>query len=442
MAKLLETYAKRISIAEGVYAREHNNEAMPRDKKIALACVLNNTNRFMNEAFENSVGTQRADIGNYKKFILNLTNIAMPNLIAFDLVMVKPMTSRSGYVTYVEYVAGSNKGGVKQGDVFNAPLGFDKSFGNIDEDRARYTSAAVVEELEANAEPSWKPLKQTTKTEDHFPVQEFDVEKYDGVDSEGKAVWTPVTLTDGKVTAAGKYRYIYDNCIIPQNDLPIINAVTKDIPLIAKARRIAIYYSQMAAFEMKTEMGEDLGQNLSEQAVGELKFEIDIEVIEFLKSLAGAAEISFDKKLPVGVSMAQHYEGFKETLNKMRSELYNRTRRFAPNYMVCAIDVLEVLAFCSGWRAAAPRAVAGAYLAGTIDGLKVFVAPNMEAGNFFVGVNEGMVSAAVYAPYMAIVPTQLLGFADGAMSQGFSTMYALAALNKDLVVAGKVIMTA
>lgn len=45
MAKLLETYAKRISIAEGVYAREHNNEAMPRDKKIALACVLNNTNR-------------------------------------------------------------------------------------------------------------------------------------------------------------------------------------------------------------------------------------------------------------------------------------------------------------------------------------------------------------------------------------------------------------
>lgn len=442
MAKLLETYAKRISIAEGVYAREHNNEAMPRDKKIALACVLNNTNRFMNEAFENSVGTQRADIGNYKKFILNLTNIAMPNLIAFDLVMVKPMTSRSGYVTYVEYVAGSNKGGVKQGDVFNAPLGFNGSFGNIDENRARYTSAAVVEELEANAEPSWKPLKQTTKTEDHFPVQEFDVEKYAGVDSEGKAVWTPVTLTDGKVTAAGKYRYIYDNCIIPQNDLPIINAVTKDIPLIAKARRIAIYYSQMAAFEMKTEMGEDLGQNLSEQAVGELKFEIDIEVIEFLKSLAGAAEISFDKKLPVGVSMAQHYEGFKETLNKMRSELYNRTRRFAPNYMVCAIDVLEVLAFCSGWRAAAPRAVAGAYLAGTIDGLKVFVAPNMEAGNFFVGVNEGMVSAAVYAPYMAIVPTQLLGFADGAMSQGFSTMYALAALNKDLVVAGKVIMTA
>lgn len=33
----------------------------------------------------------------------------------------------------------------------------------------------------------------------------------------------------------------------------------------------------------------------------------------------------------------------------------------------------------------------------------------------------------------------MLGYADGGMSQGFSTMYALEMLNKDLLVAGKVI---
>ena len=32
-----------------------------------------------------------------------------------------------------------------------------------------------------------------------------------------------------------------------------------------------------------------------------------------------------------------------------------------------------------------------------------------------------MSSAAVFAPYMAIVPTQLLGYADGGMSQGLTT---------------------
>lgn len=40
---------------------------------------------------------------------------------------------------------------------------------------------------------------------------------------------------------------------------------------------------------------------------------------------------------------------------------------------------------------------------------------------------------------MAIVPTQLLGFADGGMSQGFSTMYDLQMLNDRLLVAGEVV---
>ena len=39
---------------------------------------------------------------------------------------------------------------------------------------------------------------------------------------------------------------------------------------------------------------------------------------------------------------------------------------------------------------------------------------------------------------MAVVPTQLLGYADGGMSQGWSTMYDLKLLNKELLVAGRV----
>ena len=42
------------------------------------------------------------------------------------------------------------------------------------------------------------------------------------------------------------------------------------IPLIAKARRIAVYYSQIAAFQAKTDYGFDLGDQLAEKAVGQL----------------------------------------------------------------------------------------------------------------------------------------------------------------------------
>ena len=79
MAKtnLLEAYKKRISIAESVYSRAHNGEKMDNARKLCVAKVLANTNAFLNEAFDASSATQRSDMGLWKKFCLNLTNVAL-----------------------------------------------------------------------------------------------------------------------------------------------------------------------------------------------------------------------------------------------------------------------------------------------------------------------------------------------------------------------------
>lgn len=90
MANLLEAYSKRLAISESVYGRQHNGEKMDNNRKLTVAKVLSNTNNFLNEAFDNSTGTQRSDMGLYKKFCLNLTTVALPNLIANDLVIVHP----------------------------------------------------------------------------------------------------------------------------------------------------------------------------------------------------------------------------------------------------------------------------------------------------------------------------------------------------------------
>lgn len=64
----------------------------------------------------------------------------------------------------------------------------------------------------------------------------------------------------------------------------------------------------------------------------------------------------------------------------------------------------------------------------------------MNRGEFVLGVHDGDMncSAAVYAPYLPVVPTQLVQHADGNNSQGFSTLYSLEILNADLLVAGRV----
>ena len=127
------------------------------------------------------------------------------------------MSSMSGYVNYIKYTAGSNKGETKQGDVFNSPFGL----GKVD---ANYTSAKVVETIaEGQTELAWGP------------VVEGSIEKF----ADGK--WTAVEGAY-EPKAGDKIRYEYNNVQIPQNDLPIVNASIEAIPLQARSRRIAIYY--------------------------------------------------------------------------------------------------------------------------------------------------------------------------------------------------------
>lgn len=380
---------------------------------------------FLNEAFDNSVGTQRSDMGLFRKFALNLTTVAVPNLIAFDLVMVHPMSSMAGYVNYIQYTAGSNKGATKQGEMLNSPFGL----GKVDAD---YTSARVVETLDASKKLMWTPVLKVVKATDAHGA-EVDVED-----------WT--VAEDGTVSGTGaeegvKVAYIYNNVVIPQNDLPIVNAEMKAIPLVAKARRIAIYYSQIAAFQAKNDYGFDLGDQLAEKAVGQLSYEIDTEITQMLIDNAAAdSDLVWSKTLPVGVSKQEHYAGFVEILEIARQKIYDRTKRFAPNYMLIASNLLPIMAFIPGFEAAPAGSINGPYFAGTLNSLKVYVTPNIEAGKFVIGVNgdDMMSSAAVYAPYMPVVPTQLLGYADGAMSQGFSTLYDLKLLNANLLVSGRV----
>lgn len=446
MANLLEAYKERLAVSEKVYAKSHLGESMNNFKKIATAKCLENIDKFLTESFANSSGTQRSDLGMWKKFTLNLTTVAVPNLIAYDLVIVQPMSSISGYITYLQYTAGSNKGGVSQGTVFNEPF----KLGNIDKN---YTSDKVTEAKPAATAGAaagtlnWRPVVANTvnivigsaeyndnagklfKGEVEVGTINYDTGEYAIAD---------ITLVDATAVFAN---YVYNNVVVPQNDVPLLNAQMQSIPLIAKARRIAVYYSQMAAYQAKTDYGFDMGDQLAEKAVGQLSYEIDTEITQLLiDNAANDGDLVWSKTLSLGVSKAEHYEGFSEIIEIAKQKIYDATKKFTPNYMIIASNILPILTFIKGFTAAPTGSMNGPYFAGTLGNLKVFVTPNIEPGKFVIGVNgdDMMSSAAVYAPYMTIVPTQLLSFADGGMSQGYSTMYDLKMLNSSLLVSGRV----
>lgn len=436
---LLETYSRQLKVAEAYVAKNFDGKQISANTQLTTAVLLDNTNRWITESM-NTQATQRSDLGDWKKFCLNLTNIAVPSLIANDLVIVHPMTSYSGSVAYLEYVSKTDKGDVKKGDVFNGVFGL----GMHSEARTAFTSQVIVETVGDSGELSLQPVASNRFAKTDEWGKPIETGKDIKVIHKGGTVEYVAASKTG-FTKDDKVAYFSDEFQmehVPAQDIPTIGPRMNRIALVAEPRRIAVRYDQITAFQAKTDYGFSLDKQIAEQACGELAYEIDTEIVEMLAEGAkeGGVALKWSRELPVGVSKFEHYNGFLEVIEEAKAIIYNRTKKFHPNYMVIAADVLPILRFVNGFTAVKNAKMNGPYKVGELDGLNIYVSPALGEGEFFLGLNgsDMMSSAGVYAPYMAIVPTQLLGTPDGGLAQGFSTWYAKALLNKNLLVAGKV----
>ena len=449
---LLETYSRQLKVAEAYVAKNFEGKTMSSNTALTTAVLLDNTNRWITESLDSSLTpTTRGDMGAWKKFCLNLTNIAVPSLIANDLVIVHPMTSYSGSIAYLEYVALTDKNDMKD-KMLNSVFGH----GEMNEQRMNYASPVIVEVVGADAtftagadvlEDGMIISKKNDKARDWVGIEKYTyrvTHKASGLVETVKSIDDLVeALAEGdKVAYKSAETFQMDQ--IPAREIPTIGPRMKHLPLVAEPRRIAVRYDQITAFQAKTDYGFSLDKQIAEQACGELAYEIDTEIVDMLYKAAFAQEeklADWSKTLPVGVSKFEHYNGFLEIVEMAKAIIYDRTKKFHPNYMVIASDVLPVLRFVNGFTAAKNAKMNGPYKVGELDGLNVYVSPLLGKGEYFLGLNgnDMMSSAGVYAPYMAIVPTQLLGTPDGGMAQGFSTWYAKALLNENLLVAGKIV---
>ena len=167
----------------------------------------------------------------------------MKRVCGYDKLVTFKMSSMSGYITYIEYQYASNKGATKQGDLISNPFGF----GDVDAD---FTGGRVVETVkvgdDGTATLAWAPVFVTTDERAlsaNAAVVGVEGATVEVVDADKGTI----KITGVDAGAEVRVRYVYNNIVVPQNDLPMIKAEMKSIALVAKARRIAVYYSQIAA---------------------------------------------------------------------------------------------------------------------------------------------------------------------------------------------------
>lgn len=160
----------------------------------------------------------------------------------------------------IEYVKGTTKGESAQGDMTNSVW----ELGDVDKN---YTGDSVVETFVASqTKLGFAPVVEgvfksadgktvlgdiavTTGSTTVYGTFANEASRKDGTLASMTFKAADGTSTTHTFAANDKIAYKYDNVIIPQEELPTLKAQLNNIGLEAHARRIAVFYSQMAAFQ-------------------------------------------------------------------------------------------------------------------------------------------------------------------------------------------------
>jgi len=93
-------------------------------------------------------------------------------------------------------------------------------------------------------------------------------------------------------------------------------------------------------------------------------------------------------------------EGFARKIEQAKADIYKRTQKISPNWILVSPDMMPILTFVPGFKAAGSAKAVGPYVAGDLNGLKVVVSPALGEKVCYFGVlaNDGRTATGCFAP--------------------------------------------
>jgi hypothetical protein len=425
---LVEKWGQNIQAVNEAFGQE-----VSLDRQVVLASCLENTQVALKRAESLYETTQPSDVGPFKKFALELVTAVVPNLISSDIVSVQPMSNKIGEVRYIKYLYGSNKGATRAGTEFSTAFQRENSDFN-------YSSEVVEgEPIATGGETAY------TINLEYYPVRPGTVNILVGgqtITDNGSGALSGTGLTSGTINyangalaltfavAAGDdlvadYEYNTENAPV---QVPQIDVKIETLPILAKSRKLRALYAFDAAFDMQRDYGVDINNALVSQIAGEIRHEIDGEVLNDILNQAGATQspISWTKAAPSGVSLKDHYESFYNTIVEHSNAIFAATKRASASFVVVGTGVANVLETINAFKPVGGMNPVGPHLAGYLNGtIPVYKNPYYGANDYVVGYKgAGLFDAGyVYAPYMPVMTTSLVMMDDFVGRRGFATSY-------------------
>ena len=362
-----------------------------------------------------------------------------PQLVAPHLASVQPLKTEQGYIFYMEYVAGSDKGSISKGTVLVDP--FQVSSQNeytsdlVTLGTVKTNASAGALTLESDA---WAPVKKVfaNGTEIATGAEVGGATITLTVGSTVKAEFSKAPSLDVVIT------YTYDNVFVP-TEVPLLVPNVIRIPIAAKYRTIKTNHAFQAAYGYEAEHGDKLGSILADAAMEQLKREVDLDVLFNVWS-AAESKVVWNKAAGVAVGGYQEHKlSLKDAIAQAANLIFKRSKRVRGNVLVVGVDVLTIIETLPGFSGVElGEQLPGAAVVGKLGKMPVIASPDVPAAEWLVlykGTKDNFDAGIVFAPYLPVFATEPAILDDFIIRQAFITAYALKVVNKHYFVKGEVI---
>ena len=384
-------------------------------KKTVTAILLENQEKALQEeramlselAPANNIGDGTAGVAKYDPIMIGLVRRAMPNLMAYDICGVQPMTGPTGLIFAMRSVYGNTR---------TVANGTEALF---NEANTQFSSSSYTSALDSSGTP--------------FNGTHTGTNPVDGTYTTGKGMSTAQAeaLGDASTNAFGQMGFSIDKTTVT-----------------AQSRALKAEYTLELAQDLKAVHGLDAESELSNILSQEIMFEINREVVRTIYTVAkagspatataGTFNLDVDSN---GRWSVERFKGLLFNIERDANHIGQDTRRGKGNFIVCSADVASALAM-AGVLDYAPALSTnlnvddtGNTFAGVLNGrFKVYVDPysaNLGSANQFYVVGYKGTSpydaGIFYCPY---VPLQMVRAVDPNSFQpkiGFKTRYGMIA---------------
>ena len=381
-------------------------------KRAVTATILENQERasredaaFLSEAAPtNSTGS---GVANWDPILISLVRRAMPNLIAYDIAGVQPMTGPVGLIFAM---------------------------------RSRYTNQSGTEAMFDEAESEYSGKKQTA-----------DIPGSAGTSSAGQS--NPAVLNDsspGAYTAEGGMTTATAEALgdAANNAFAQMAFSIEKSTVTAKSRALKAEYTMELAQDLKAIHGLDAETELANILSAEILSEINREVVRTVyinaekgagvnTTTAGVFDLDTDSN---GRWSVEKFKGLMFQVEREANVIAQRTRRGRGNMIICSSDVASALQMAGvlDYTPALNNNLTvddtGNTFAGVLNGkYKVYIDPysaNNSASQYFVVGYKGTSpydAGIFYCPYVPLQMVRAVGQDTFQPKIGFKTRYGLQA---------------